>query len=278
MKSFRFFHLILLGIVGMTVGCATRAVQTQALLSTPLAVAESHVINDVEFQKQTTNYCGPTTLAMAFRWHGLNISPKDLGEQVYTPGLQGSLPMDMETATRRHGFLALPINKMQSLISEIANDRPVVVMQNLTVSWAPQWHYALVVGYDLKNKTILLHTGYSAYESMDIEKFEESWQLADYWGLVVLPSDQISENASEWEHAKAVVGLEQVGQFYEAEKGYRAILKKWPNNLVAMIGLGNIAHQRGNRQVAVRWLKQAVKAHPKSLAARKNLAVAMQKN
>jgi hypothetical protein len=78
-----------------------------------------------------------------------------------------------------------------------AANNPVIVFQNLTLRWASQWHYALVVGYNLTEKKIILHSGHQPYMKVDISDFEYTWKLADNWGLVVLAPDKLSASATE---------------------------------------------------------------------------------
>jgi hypothetical protein len=51
-------------------------------------------------------------------------------------------------AARRHGRLAYLITGPDSMFEEVAAGHPVIVLQNLGLSWYPVWHYAVVVGYD----------------------------------------------------------------------------------------------------------------------------------
>lgn len=258
-----------------SLGCATRAVHVDSILQNGPSVPLVHTVPNVEFVDQDTYYCGPAVVTMTLRWNGVAADVAHVAEKVFTPGLEGSLPMDVISAHRRYGMLAMPVNSLSSLLKEVAANNPVIVFQNLALSWAPQWHYALVVGYDLTQKKIILHSGHHAYVAMDINDFEYTWNLADHWGLVVVSPDKLASSASELDHVKAAVALEQMKNVSDAEISYQRILEKWPNNLVALIGAANIAYQKGNRGRAIHWLRHAVKFHPKSVAAKNNLSIAL---
>lgn len=260
-----------------SLGCATRAAQTDRLKTLVSALPQQHSISNVEFIDQDTNLCGPATMTMSLRWNGVDVEKDYVAEKVFTPGLDGSLPSDMISASRRFGMIPIPVNTLESLLTEIAANNPVIVFQNLTLSWAPQWHYALAVGYDLTQQKIILHTGHNAYSKMDLRDFEFTWKQADYWGLVVLSPDKISASGNELDHVKAAVALEKMNKLPEASIAYRRILEKWPNSLVALMGAGNLAYQSGNRKQAVHWFRRAVDFHPESIAAKKNLSVAVGK-
>jgi tetratricopeptide (TPR) repeat protein len=273
MNMFRI--LLSTAVLGGLVGCVTPAKQTQALLaSPPINLADFHEIKNVDFIDQTSSYCGPATLTMAMRWAGQDVSVDQVAALVYTPGFHGSFQSDMISASRRQGLMAVPIHDLQALLTEVQAGHPVIIFENLSVSWAPVWHYALILGYDLKKQEMIMHSGHDAFYHWDMEKFERSWMLGDYWGLVVLPPGELAASAGELPQVSAVVGLEQIKKYDEAQKSYLKILEKWPNDLVALIGLGNISYQKGNRKEAIHWLQQAVKIHPESQVAQHNLSIA----
>lgn len=258
----------------LLLGCVTPARQTENLLLKPGALPVFYQIQQVTFVDQTVGYCGPATLTMAMRWAGLDISIDEVASQVYTPGMKGSLQSDLVSASRRHGLMAIPIHKLSALLAEIAAGHPVIIFENLGLSWAPNWHYALVLGYDLKKQEIIMHSGHEAFYHWDMRKFERSWMLGDYWGLVVLPAGELAVSADELTNVSSAVGLEQAEKYKEAEKSYRKILDKWPTSLVALIGLANLTYYNGHRNETLILLQRALRYHPKSAAARHNLTVA----
>ena len=66
----------------------------------------------------------------------------------------------MVSAARSHGLLVYPLDgSLKSLLEEIASGHPVLVMQNLRFDWWPQWHFAVAIGYDASDRSIILHTG-----------------------------------------------------------------------------------------------------------------------
>lgn len=255
-------------------GCVTPAKQTEALLREPLALPKAHLIENVPFIEQSAGYCGPATLAMALGWTGKNISLDEIAPQVYTPGMKGSLQTDMLTASRRNGMMALPIEGMPALIKEISAGNPVIVFENLSVSWAPVWHYAIVFGYDLEKPEVLMHSGPESFKHWNMRTFERSWMLGNYWGLVVLPPDKLSASANELTHVQAASALELLGKVNEAETAYQTILSRWPQSLAALIGAANFSYQREDFKKAIGFLTAATSAHPESAAAWHNLAIA----
>ena len=231
-------------------------------------------IPEVPFIDQAAGQCGPATLTMAFNFLGRNVHVDKISPQVYTPGMKGTLQTDMITATRRQGLLAIPIDNLDSLLREVKSGHPVIVFENLALNWWPQWHYALVFGYDLSAQTVTMHSGPEKNKVWDIRKFERSWKLGDYWGLVILPVEKLSTTASELVHANAALGLEQIGKKENALIAFKSMLSRWPTSLPALIGLGNLEFEKKNYKQSVTYLEIAAGAHPTSDAVRNNLAVA----
>lgn len=256
-------------------GCAlTPARQTEFLLQNHPDLPGARRIEPVRFIEQADNFCGPATLAMAMDFAGKPVPVEELASQVFTPGKEGSMQQDMLGGARRQGMLAVQIQGLPSLLKEIGAGHPVIVFLNLGLSWYPIYHYALVTGYDLAEPAVIMHSGSTPGKTWDMKKFERSWQLGQYWGLVVLPATELSAAASELEHSAAAAGLEALGHIAEAETVYRHILERWPRSFGALIGMGNLAYARGRFEQSVAYLRRAVSAHPESAAAWHNLALA----
>lgn len=262
--------IFLLALALLTSACASSTIQTDQLFRERPALPERSVISDVPFIEQSAGHCGPATLTMLLQKLGKKTDVNEIAPQVYTPGMKGSFQADMISAGRRQGFLAIPITGMNSLLTEIHAGNPVIVFENLAFSWLPQWHYALVYGYDLSKPEVYLHSGPEKDKIWDMRKLERSWKLADYWGLILIPPGQLSASANELAHVTAAAALEDLKMVKEAERSYQAILKKWPQSLGALIGLGNIEARKRNYEASLVYFQQAKDLHPQSEAAQKN--------
>jgi hypothetical protein len=229
-------------------------------------------IASVPFYPQDEYQCGPAALAMALAWSGLDVQPAQLTEKVYTASLQGSLQPAMIAGARRSGRLAYVISGTDALIREAAAGHPVIVLQNLGLSWVPRWHYAVVVGYDIPADEVLLHTGLHARERTPMGIFQNTWARAENWGLLVLEPDRLPATATEGKLIDAVLGLEKAKQPAAALKAYRSALGRWPDNLAAAIGVGYNHHSLGELQESEQAFQEAVLRHPESGAAWNNLA------
>jgi tetratricopeptide (TPR) repeat protein len=229
-------------------------------------------LSSVPFYPQEKYQCGPATLAMALTWSGLSITPDELRDQVYTPSRKGSLQLAMVGATRRLGKIAYEIKDPESIFTEIAAGHPVIILQNLGLSWLPVWHYAVVIGYDASEQDVILRSGTTKRKVMPYYLFRKTWARSDYWGLLVLDTDQVPVLATENKYLTAVLGLEQSRQYHDAAAGYRTALTRWPNSLTAWMGLGSSEYALGDIEGAENAFRKATELHPESAAAFNNLA------
>lgn len=251
-------------------GCATP--QTDSVLQQRGALPPQIELQKVVFYPQAENECGPASLAMALDASGVTATPDQLTPIVFTPGRDGSLQTDMLTASRRYGRVAYPIKNLHGILAEVANGTPVVVFQNLALSWYPQWHYAVVVGYDMDSKELILHSGLTPRDRMPFTTFEHTWERGGHWAIAVLPPDRLPATAQPLPYLAAVKGLEQAKQYDAALRAYSTALEQWPDDLQAMMGRGNALYALNRKTEAVRAFRTTAGKHPESAAALNNLA------
>jgi tetratricopeptide (TPR) repeat protein len=252
-------------------GCA--APQTQALLHGQPRLPQRAELAQVPFFPQEAHQCGPASLATALGAAGVPATPQSLVSEVYLPGREGSLQVEMFAAPRRHGLISYQLApRLEDLLTEVAAGNPVLVLQNLALDWYPLWHYAVVVGYDLGQDEIVLRSGLQRRQTMPLATFEHTWERAGYWGMVVLPPGRMPQTAGESDYLASVLALEKSGQRKGARAAYAAALNRWPKSLTAQIGVGNTAYALGDLRGAEEAFRTATLDHPDSAVAYNNLA------
>lgn len=232
-------------------------------------------VSDVPFFPQTRYHCGPAAMAMALAWTGLPVTQDDMTPQVYTPGRTGTLQADLLGAARRNGRLAVVTTKLPDLLREVAAGHPVLVFQNLALEIMPQWHYAILTGYDLETENVFLHSGTEKNRVTPINTFAHTWARAGGWALVVLPPDKLPISAGEIAVMRAAAGLERAGRKKEAARAYAAIRARWPNSFAAAMGAGNTRYALGEFDAALKAFAAARDIRPKAAPAWNNLAHAL---
>lgn len=259
-----------LGALAALAACATP--ETDRVMAAHPGLPASASIADAPFVAQRTRECGPAALAMALKASHVAADADALVKEVYTPGRGGSLTTGIVTAARRHGRLAYPVNSLRALLTEVAQGRPVIVLQNLALEVLPQWHYAVAVGFDLDTATLYLHSGTTPRKPVALATFEHTWKRGHNWGLVLLKPGTLPQNPDRVAYVKAVAGLERARRLDAAVVSYRKALEVWPEDLAAMIGLGNALYGLGRSDDALDAFRAAAAAHPSAAAAHNNLA------
>lgn len=226
----------------------------------------------VAFFPQERYQCGPAALAMALDATGAPVTPQDLVSQVYTPERKGSLQPAMISATRRHGRVAYPIQGLEALAAELKAGRPVVVLQNLGLGWFPQWHYAVVIGFEPAEKEVVLHSGTTPHKRTSLRTFMNTWRRGGTWGLVVVQPETLPASADADSWVSAVSGMESAQQPDKAASGYLTGLSRWPDHVPSWFGLGNALYAMGRTDRARLAWQQAVAIDPDYALAWNNLA------
>ncbi len=264
-----FWHIrirtVLIPALLLLAACATPR-ETLILHQDPGDLPPVAQVVGVPFFAQEEYYCGPAAVAMTLAWSGLAVTQDDMVPQVYTPGRKGTLQPDVIAAARRNGRLAVPVHSLHDMLAEIAAGRPVLVFQNLALSWYPQWHYAVAIGYDLPASRIVLHTGPYENRTMSMATFQRTWDRGDRWALVVLPPDTLPVDPDEIDVLRAAAGIERAGLTESAETAYATIAGRWSGSFPALMGLGNTRYALKDLAGAETAYRQAIAAQPDAAA------------
>lgn len=259
-------------LCGLVWGCATP--MTEALRQHDAGLPLRAELATVPFHPQQDHQCGPAALATIMQTAGVQVSPEALIGEVYLPDRLGSLQVELQASSRRHGLLAYRLEaSLEALLAEVNGGTPVLVLLNLGLDFYPVWHYAVVIGFDRPREELLLRSGREPRQVMPFRTFERTWARADHWAMLALPPGKLPARASEVNYLKAAVDLEQSGPADAARTAYQTALTSWPNSLVAAMGLGNSAYRLNDLAGAELAFRQAAQHHPDSWQALNNLAM-----
>ena len=239
--------------------------------------ADRKVLEDVPFYPQERYQCGPASLAMMLNSQGLQTDPDVLKELVYIPGREGTLQVEMVAAARAHGMLVYPLDgELESLLEEVSSGNPVLVMQNLRFDWWPQWHFAVVIGYDAMERDLILHTDTRKREPIDLEVFSNTWGRAGNWAVTILPPGRVPATAEPLRFLQSAHDLETTGRTLAAGTAYQTAESTWPDQPAATMARGNLAWQLGRKGEATGHFLRTVKRFPEFAEGWNNLAFALQ--
>lgn len=255
----------------LSAGCSAPQVK-EISQQWPADLPKQAMISSVPFVAQDEHECGPATLSMVMGFYGQPVSLSQLVDQVYLPERQGALQVEMLAAPRRHGMVTYPLKPdLSSVLREVSAGHPVIVFQNLSLSFYPVWHYAVVIGYDQNKDEITLHSGLTAQQTLSFFTFEQLWERGQYWAMLALPANQLPVSLSGKEVASAIANLERSDP-KNALLAYQTALKKWPTETFLAFGLANAHYAIGQKRAAVKAYQQLLKNHPDFADAWHNLA------
>lgn len=257
-------------------GCAN-APQTDALLSRfeslGAVLSIEHQLDDVPFFPQDAYQCGPAALATVLQASGVNALPEELVARVYVPARQGSLQIEMLAAARVYGRISHVIEpELESLLLEVQSGRPVLVMQNLGISWYPQWHYAVVVGFDLETAKIVLRSGLIRDYEISLSVFERTWQRANRWAVVLLSPGELPYDFREDAYFQSLNDFATVADANALARAYEAGIERWPNSIALAMARGNLYYSEGDLVGARTSYEALLQLSPEYAAAHNNLA------
>lgn len=256
-------------------GCSSLRL-TPPIAEPPEDIPPSVELTATPFFPQEQHHCGPAALAILLNQRQLAVTPEKLAERSYLPGRQGSLQVELTATARQYGLLVYPLDgQLNDLLREVAAGNPVMILQNQAFRWFPRWHYAVVVGYDLARKRLILRSGREKRWITSFQTFMNTWQRADNWSIVTMPPDAVPATAREHPYLSAANDLESTHHSDAAHQAYLAAVKRWPESSLAWLALGNSAYSEKAWHLAVEAFQSAVKLDPENPAAWNNLAYAL---
>ena len=275
MRARSLYLWLVIGATSLASGCSVNnsMVRSDLLKQSGGTATE---LTETPFYPQTTDQCGPSALATVLNAAGVQVTPSELIPSVYLPGRKGSLQIELLAATRSYGRVPYLVEPdVVSLLGEIQAGRPVLILQNLGVSIAPIWHYAVVVGYLPDENKFVLRSGENKRQLMKTSKFLRSWRRANSWGVVVLVPGELPATRDSDAFTYAIAAIEAVGQFQAAAAGYKTAVLHWPENAIAWLGLGNSYYALGHLEMAESAYSNLLNIEPNNVVALNNLSLVL---
>lgn len=231
-------------------------------------------LQKVPFHAQTEFQCGPAALAMVLNHQEVETDVAQLIPQVFLPGRDGSVQPEMLATVRRYNQLAYPIRgTMDALLGHLARGNPVVVMQNLSLPIYPMWHYAVVIGYDLPNETMILRSGEIERHTLSFSRFDATWARSERWGFVVAEPGTLPIGISARNALEAISAYEESHGARAALSSWQAFVARHPANAMGQFALGNAFYADQQTDNARNAFKRATELDEEMGAAWLNLGL-----
>lgn len=268
-KNARFVGVFILAL--LLAACARSPV---LLESTRDNLPPQTELTQVPFYAQTEYQCGPATLAMVLTHQGVDASLEQLIPQVFLPGREGSVQPEMLATVRRYEQLAFPIRgTMDALLGHLEAGDPVVVMQNLALPAFPMWHYAVAIGFDLPNETLILRSGEIERHTMSFSRFDATWARTGRWGFVVSEPGTLLQGVTARNALEAISAFEEQHGPVASLSSWQAFAERFPTHPLGQFALGNALYAAEQPDAALRAFDSATQLDPAMGAAWLNLAI-----
>ncbi|WP_290702481.1 PA2778 family cysteine peptidase [Amphritea sp.] len=231
----------------LVAGCSSNPTLVESLITDP-SIENTAELQGLAYFPQQGDQCGPASLATMLAYNNIAATPEELRPYLYIPDKGGTLAIELDAKARQYGLLVYPLEpQLKFILRELDAGHPVLVMQNLGFNWFPQWHFAVAIGFDLDLQQIYLRSGPDERYPTDLSLFMKTWDRADNWARVILPTNTLPATANPQRYIEAANTLEQLGSsnsalITAASEAYQTTLKKWPDNTAALMGLGNISY------------------------------------
>lgn len=233
-------------------------------------------LTETPFFPDETYYCGPAALATLLVHTSVETTADDLIDQVYLPDRQGSLQSELLGAARRAERIPYVLEKdLADVFEEVRAGHPVLVLQDLGVGPLNQWHYAVVVGFDLDREQVILRSGPERRQVLSLRGFERTHARGDRWAVVITEPDTVPATATPARYLAAVAEMERQERWSPSRRAYQAAIERWPNRGEAWLGLGNTWYGEGAFPEAADAYRRAISVDDNLVAARHNLAWAL---
>ena len=251
---------------------ALAACSSLAPITLPQSLPPGVSLPAVPFFSQQDNWCGPAALASLLVHAGVSVTPEQLAPQVFLPGRQGSLNLELLAASRRQGLMpyVLP-GDSNTLLQELAAGHPILVLLDLGLPPLSRWHYAVLTGYDSASREFLLISGEQANGRIEWTVFQRLWARGQNWAMLVVAPGILPATAQAMPLLQQGAALEQMGRFIEAGKIYDAATKRWPQHAALWFARGNVAYRADDLAVAEACWQRALQLDADLAAARHNL-------
>jgi hypothetical protein len=239
----------------------------------------SSAIN-VPFIPPRSELCGSTSIEMvASYWQSTTpyipkLSTEELEARTLIPAKGGTLQIELVTASRVNGLIVYPMEPtFEALFLELSADHPVIVLVNRSFSWHPMWHYAPVIGYDEKKRSLIAHFSDQPNEPLSIATFAALWKRSDNWGVVLLPPGELPASVSLKTFLRAVHEFEKIDKGSGAIRAYQSALERWPDDADILFALANSYYNASNLLEAERNYRKLLTLNPSHPLALNNLAI-----
>ncbi len=255
-------------------GCVSKNYDS---LSNDKSIVESKKLS-LAIYPQEEYFCGPSSMATLLNNQHVEFVYSDVVGATFTPALKGTLQIEMKATARRYGLIPYEINpKLAAVLSEVSNNRPVLILFNLGLDPLPVWHYSVVTGFNKATKEIFLSGVKNTQTWMSFEEFERFFERGGSWAVVALKPPLLPIASSEKEMIRAIADMAEVGYKEQAKLAADNYVKQHPLSFLGSMMLANIHYEMKDYFNATTEYRRALVLKPNDPVVLNNLAQSLLK-
>ena len=153
-------------------------------------------VKQVPFYPQTQYQCGPASLATVLNYWGRHVTPEQIAQEIYRPGMKGTLSLDLWQYAKAQDFQAsVRQGSWEFLETQVSRERPIIAFLNLGFRQVPLGHFPVVVGVDPEDKSVIAYSGVEKNQRIPFDRFKVAWEKTNYWSLLIEPQSGPDEGA-----------------------------------------------------------------------------------
>lgn len=224
-QSIRALRLLPLGILVLLSACASGP----PLLPQTKQLPERVELADVPFFQLSDAQGGPSALAALLNHHGVISSPGLIDERMQQLAKGQSPNAQLETVARSYELLVYPLpGNLDALMQQVSAGHPVLLMQDRLFA-GPGSQFAVLVGYDQRERTLVLRSGNTRRWYTSFASFDNAWGEAGRWAVLIQPTSQLPAQPNKEVWLNAARDLQQQGRGEAAQRALRSAQHVWPN-------------------------------------------------
>ncbi len=230
-------------------------------------------LESTPFFPQTALHCGPASLATMLVTEGINITPEDLANDIYLPGREGTLQVELLAAARLAGLIPVaPGPGPEAMVDTLSSGKPVLVFLNIGSPSNPHWHYAVLVGYDPERQRYTLRSGTTRRAQFSARRFLTAWDWGGRWSRVLLAPGESVDGVTRDAYEAAMVDVSESADSDFVLGAFRGAVNLYPDSGLLWNGYGNAAWKAGEDREALAAFRRLRTLEPASVAALNNIA------